>query len=114
MKIESYSFGRITVGGKTYTRDLILLPDRVLEDWWRNSGHDLQPDDLAEVAGAPIDVLVIGTGAQGAMRVGDRVRAWLDRSGPPWEAHPTEEACRRYNQLLEDGKRPAAALHLTC
>ena len=114
MKIESYSFGHITVAGNSYSRDLILLPDRVLENWWRSSGHDLQPDDLGAVTGGGIDVLIIGTGAHGAMRVGARVREWMDRSGIPWEAHPTEEACRRYNRLREEGKRAAAALHLTC
>jgi hypothetical protein len=30
MIIESFSFASITVDGRTYTRDMILLPDRIL------------------------------------------------------------------------------------
>jgi hypothetical protein len=30
MKIEAYEFGRIVYGGKTYTSDLIIYPDRVV------------------------------------------------------------------------------------
>ena len=114
MKIDAYTFGRITVAGNVYTRDLILLPDRVPQDWWRESGHDLCPEDLRALAGVEFDTLLIGTGDHGAMRVGEGVRAWMDRAGITYEALPTAEACDRYNRLLAEGGRPAAALHLTC
>jgi hypothetical protein len=32
-RLEDYSFGRLTVDGQEHTRDLIVLPDRVVGDW---------------------------------------------------------------------------------
>jgi hypothetical protein len=29
-RLEDYSFGRVTVDGREHTRDLIVLPDRVV------------------------------------------------------------------------------------
>jgi hypothetical protein len=34
-KLEGYRFGRILVDGHEETRDLIVLPNRVLTNWWR-------------------------------------------------------------------------------
>ncbi len=114
MKIEEYAFGRIRIDGGTYTRDLILLPDRVVEGWWRRQGHLLQLEDLSSVLEAAWDALVIGTGAHGAMRVSPEVERYFARVGLPWEKHPTARACERYNALAAEGRRVAAALHLTC
>ena len=46
-RIERYSFGIIVIDGKTYTDDLIILPDgKILKPWWRQQGHQLTMDDL--------------------------------------------------------------------
>ena len=49
-QIESYRFGHIVIDGQSYTRDVILLADRVIPNWWRKEGHALYPEDLAAVA----------------------------------------------------------------
>jgi hypothetical protein len=38
-KLEDYSFGRTTVDREEHTRELIVLPGRVVPDWWR-AGSD--------------------------------------------------------------------------
>ena len=48
-RIDHYDFGRIVIDGREETRDLIILPDRVVRDWWRQEGHVLVVDDLGEV-----------------------------------------------------------------
>ena len=48
-RIEQYSFGRVVVDGEQHSRDVIVLPDRVVGDWWRRDGHSLVIDDLADV-----------------------------------------------------------------
>ncbi len=35
MKISDYSFGNITINGETYTKDVIIYPDRIFSLWWR-------------------------------------------------------------------------------
>src|ERR687887_2322633 len=48
-RLEDYSFGRVTVDGSEQTRDLIVLPDRVVTNWWRRDGHSLAIEDLEGV-----------------------------------------------------------------
>jgi hypothetical protein len=110
--IESYRFGRIVIDGESHDRDVILLPDRVLRGWWRKEGHVLHPDDLKPVFDAAPEVLVVGQGAHGRMRVTSETRAALRKAGIELIILSTEEACETYNRARE--KRVAAALHLTC
>jgi hypothetical protein len=111
-RIECYSFGRVVVDGKEETRDLIVLPHRVVESWWRREGHELALDDLDEVLGELPERLVIGTGAYGRMRPDPELLEALRTRGIEVECLPTEDAVRRYGEL--DPDRVAAALHLTC
>ena len=112
-KIEAYEFGRVVIDGETHTKDVVILPDRVIAGWWRMQGHALQTEDLKAVIEAAPEVLVVGTGAYGRMRVTPQAQAALEAAGIELVSENTEEACRRYNQLR--GEKPvAAALHLTC
>lgn len=113
-QIESYSFGRITVDGKTYTDDLIILPTGVRPGWWRKEGHNLHQDDLQEVVNAKASILVIGTGNLGRMQVPGDTLAYLQAHGISPIVERTAEACQRYNELAQQGRAVAAALHLTC
>jgi hypothetical protein len=111
-RIDHYEFGRIVVGGCEETRDLIILPDRVVRNWWRHDGHALVLDDLAEVLGELPSHLVVGTGADGRMRPDPTTLQQLQDRGLTVEALPTSQAVRRFAQL--DPACAAAALHLTC
>jgi hypothetical protein len=109
-RLEDYSFGRLTVDGQE--RDLIVLPDRVVPDWWRRDGHSLATEDLDEVLDDLPARLVLGVGAQSQLRPDPAVIAELERRGVTVECLTTDAAVRRYGQL--DERRTAAALHLTC
>ena len=111
-RLEDYRFGRVTVDGREHTRDLIVLPDRVVPDWWRREGHALAIADLDEVLDELPERLVLGVGAHGRLRPDAAVIAELERRGVEVECLPTEAAVRRYGEL--DERNAAAALHLTC
>ena len=112
--VQSYRFGRIVVDGETYTRDPLLLPDRVLAGWWREEGHRLSIADLQEVLDAGPEVLVIGTGAYGLMKVPQETREALQGKGIELHIARTGEAWQLYNRLVQANRRAAAAFHLTC
>lgn len=112
-RIESYRFGHLVVDGRTYQRDLIILPDRVLGGWWRKEGHALHPGDLEAVFEAKPDFLVVGQGASGLMEVTSETMRKLETAGIELLAQPTEKACQTYNRLREQ-RSVAAAMHLTC
>jgi hypothetical protein len=108
-RLEDYSFGRVTVDGHEHTRDLIVLPHRVVPDWWRREGHSLAMEDLDEVLEELPERLVLGVGAQSQLHPEP---AALERRGVHVECLPTDAAVRRDGEL--DERRTAAALHLTC
>lgn len=111
-RLEDYSFGRITVDGRTQDRDLIVMPGRVVTDWWRQDGHSLVIEDLDEVIEELPERLIVGCGAHGRLEPSSAVLEELRRRGVDVEVLHTAEAVDRYNQL--DERRTAAALHLTC
>ena len=111
-RLADYSFGRVVVDGEEQTRDLIVLPDRVLTNWWRREGHSLAIDDFSEVEDELPERLIVGTGAHGQLRPPRAVIEELERRGIDVEILPTDDAVRRYGEL--DERRTAAALHLTC
>jgi hypothetical protein len=111
-ELSHYSFGSLTVDGERHTRDLIVLPERVVTEWWRREGHSLAIDDLDEVIDELPDRLILGCGAHGRLEPPPAVLEQLRARGVEVEAMPTTEAVRRYGEL--DPKRTAAALHLTC
>ena len=111
-RIEGYRFGRVLVDGEEQTKDVIVLPERVLTNWWRAEGHGLVLADLDEVLEELPAHLIVGTGAYGRLRPDPKTLDELKERGVEVEALPTEEAVRRYSEL--DASRTAAALHLTC
>jgi hypothetical protein len=114
-RITSYEFGRVTVDGDEHRRDVIVLPDRVMGDWWRRDGHSLVLEDLDDVLDELPARLVVGCGAHGRLRPDPSVAAALAQRGVEMEALPTAEAVRRYGELeAENPAAVAAALHLTC
>lgn len=111
-RLEGYSFGRVVVDGREETKDVIVLPERVVRNWWRREGHSLVLEDLEAVLDELPARLVVGTGAHGRMRPDPETIETLRERGVEVEALPTDEAVRRYGAL--NPAETAAALHLTC
>ena len=112
MKVDTYSFGKVVIEGRTFTRDVIVFPDRVVEDWWRKSGHSLCAGDLSEILEYSPDVLIIGKGAMGLMKVPKETAVYLADNGIELIARKSKEACKLFNDM--QGRRVALGLHLTC
>jgi hypothetical protein len=111
-RIEDYSFGRVTVDGKEHTRDVIVLPERVVGGWWRRDGHGLVLEDFEDVLEELPPRLLVGCGAYAQLHPDPAALESLRERGVEVEVLPTAEAVSRYGEL--DPRRTAAALHLTC
>lgn len=114
--IESYEFGSIVINGKKYTKDLIVFPEKILENWWRKEGHMLNVEDLKEIFEQKTkpEILVVGTGYYGIIKISSEVNEILKAQAIKLIAQPTKEACQTFNKLLETNKRVVGAFHLTC
>lgn len=115
-RIESYSFGRMIVDGKEYTRDLVVSWRGVENpSWWRKEGHALYFEDIRDVVDRmEPEALVVGTGYYGFMEVREEVREYLGERGIELVVSNTREACEKFNELVERGVRVVGAFHLTC
>lgn len=116
MKINSYSFGRIIIDGREYTRDVIIrqLADEVKSNWWRARSHFLAMEDIEDVLSPIPDILIIGQGDPGLMEVGDDVKDFCKTHNIKLYIMPTAEAVHKFNTYSEQGENVVAALHLTC
>ncbi len=112
--VEHYEFGKIRINGKIYTRDLIIMPWRIVENWWRKEGHRVQMEDLKEIMNEEISYFIIGTGYYGRVNVDRDVIEFFERRGVRVILKESEEAVKDYNKFAKEGKKVALGIHLTC
>jgi hypothetical protein len=111
--IDSYEFGMIVIDGKRYSSDVIIYPNNVKDDWWRKKGHQLGVDDLENVIEVNPEVIVVGMGNPGLMRVLPETEKYIQSKGIKLIVQSTPDACKTYNQL-SSSQKVIALLHLTC
>lgn len=114
MRITGYRFGEIEIDGQTYRADVILTPERLIGDWWRQESHRLAVADLADILSVNPEILVVGTGYYGRMRIPEETRRYLQARGVELRQAHTREAAQEFNRLQREFARVVAALHLTC
>ncbi len=122
--IEHFSWGKYVIGGKKHAvgknkpvgagKDIRLIGEEVTE-WQERKGHLLTPAMITGVYQQGVEVLIIGTGAEGALQCPEEVkRAVLSNGIGEVITAITPEACRLYNMLYHQGKRAALLAHGTC
>lgn len=112
--IDEYHFGSMTVGGKTHHDDLKIVDGEVVTGWWRREGHAVHVEDVTDILAAKPETLVVGRGQPGWMRVSPTLRSTLEEARIELIDEPTQRAVVTFNRLVQEGKRVAAAFHLTC
>lgn len=115
LRIDKYSFGKMTIGGKEFTSDLIIHRDgRIQDNWWRKQGHNLIPEDISIIFDSKPEKLIVGSGAFGLMKASDDVLNLCKKRGIEVEICRTPAAVTRFNEVTEAGRAVAACFHLTC
>jgi hypothetical protein len=97
-----------------YQADIKIVNGRVVTDWWRQQAHVLNEFDVDDILVAAPEILIVGMGQPGMMRVAETLRATLVASGIEVTEEPTAKAVLSFNRLCLEGKRVAAVFHLTC
>ena len=75
--IENYVFGKIVVAGTIYTSNIKIVQGEVVPDWWRRRGHLVEKNDVEDIMAAKPNVLVIGKGEPGLMKISTPLRELL-------------------------------------
>ncbi len=93
---------------------MIIYGNHVNSSWWRKEGHCLQADDIEEILNVKPDVIIVGTGKYGTMKVSNDVKKELESRCIDFIYSNTDEACKKHNETSGSGKVVVTALHLTC
>ncbi len=115
--ITSYAFGKMTIGSRSFSSDLIIFPDgRIRDNWYRRTGHLLEMADLKSLVDEKPNLIITGTGAYGRMTLAPGLETELDSLGIEIRAMATPEAVTLYNKMIQDASslRISACFHLTC
>lgn len=113
IQINEYNFGYIVINGHKYLSDVMIYPDGAVEEWWRSEGHTVNHDDILGVLSSEPEVLVLGTGATGMMKVPFAIYELCREKGINLVVETTADAVNVFNHRKKES-RTAAGLHLTC
>ena len=111
--IQNYCFGKMTIEDIEYKKDLILFPDRILNNWRRKEGHRLYVEDIQALWEYECQTLVVGTGYFGFLKITEGVIEKLASLNIDCIRQRTGKAWKTYNGFTDKSK-VIAAFHLTC
>ncbi len=109
LTIRRVERGRIGIGEDFYESSIVLTADETLNRIDVPSVADLTPDHIDQALVAEPEIVVLGTGWQYSLPPRDLTFA-LAKRGIGLEVMDTPAACRTFNILLSEGRRPAALL----
>jgi uncharacterized protein len=108
----AYGQGYVAVNGRRYETSLVVMPDRIAEDWTVESLDLLAREDIKALVSLQPELVLLGTGD--TLRFPDpRLLEDLMAARIGAEVMDTRSACRTYNILAEEGRNVAAALIIT-
>ncbi len=104
-----YGAGYVLINQVRYESNLIVMPDRIIENWDTGGFEQLTPEHFNPVLSLQPEMVLFGTGA--TLRFPHpKLTRMLIESGIGIEVMDTSAACRTYNILTDEGRRVAAAL----
>lgn len=117
-KIDSFSFGSIVVEGKKYGRDVMFFPDGSVKKrkggFWKFGSHAIKKGEIEELVETSPDVVIVGTGTDAKARLEPDAESRARQAKAELVILPSFQAVERLNQLVDEGKRAAALIHITC
>ena len=108
----AYDSDYVAVNHRRFQMSLIVLPDRIVEDWPPHSFEALAAPHFEALLEFNPEIVLLGTGS--ALRFPHpRLTQALIQAHIGVEVMDTPAACRTYNILASEGRRVAAALILS-
>jgi len=117
--ITHFEWGSYTIEGQVHGagegvgKD-ILLSAQGVSAWHEREGHSLKPRMIRRALEMQPEVLIIGNGVNGALKVGKKAHKAAEEAGVRLVVLKTPDACREYNRLFREGKKVVLLAHGTC
>jgi hypothetical protein len=117
-KINDLTFGSIVVESKKYRRDILIFTDGTVKK--RRGGflmlgsHEIKERELEELSHGQPEVIVVGTGTDGAAHVAAEAENWAKTNNVSLLVQPSYDAILKLNELTEQKKKVTGLIHITC
>ena len=117
--IDSTTFGSITIDGKKF-HQVLIIGDKIIErdaqklNTLFNTTHFIGDWEIELLLKEKPDVIIIGNGQSGVLKVTEQVKKNLTSKGINLEIFLTRKAIEKYNLLRSSGKKVNALFHTTC
>ncbi len=112
---SGYGEDYVAVNGNRYTKSMVVLPERILDDWEARSLDTLTVAHLEALLALDREVILLGTGQRLRFPPAQVMRPAMARfsaAGVGLEVMDVQAACRTYNILVAEERKVAAALLL--
>lgn len=117
-KIDSTSFGSITVAGETFDHDILIRlngqvekREKTLSKAIYGTSHKISLEEAKHIYEAGTEKIIIGTGQTGFVELSEEAEDFFMEQKCGIELFPTAWAIERWNEL--EGKI-TAMFHVTC
>lgn len=104
-----YGEGYVLINQIRYEKNLIVLPDHLVEDWPIASLQELELQHFENLLPYSPEIILVGTGAEHKFP-SHTLLSQLAKMGVGIEIMDTKACCRTYNILVEEGRRVAAVV----
>lgn len=105
----AYGEGYVAVNNEKHHKNLILLPDTIIQDWSNATVETLAETDMQKLLELGTEIILLGTGNRLRFPSGALLRPFAP-AGIGLEVMDLQAACRTYNILVAEGRKVAAAL----
>ncbi len=112
VKINSVTFGEIEINKKTYFSDMVVWWDGKLE--YREKSHNFTISDFLELAEKKPEIIVVGTGINGIVRILAEAEQAAEEKGIEIFKELSPKAAEMFNGFVADKKKAVALIHSTC
>ena len=112
--ITEFSFGRIVADRQICNNDIKIVQGRLVPDWWRKSGHSVEIEDVQDALDTDPEILVIGKGQPGYMRVTESLQEHLEKKGIELTVEQTSDAIQTFSRLMQQGRQVSGGFHVRC
>ena len=111
VKIDSSTFGSITIDGKIYNHDVYIFPSGKVEE--REHSHVFSREQIEYLLEENPEIVIVGKGVSGLASLSSEARDFLEKKGIEILEGNTQDVKDKFNELSEN-KRVAGILHITC
>ncbi|MBU3897012.1 MAG: hypothetical protein KJ697_03725 [Nanoarchaeota archaeon] len=111
INIDSFYFGNMIIKGRKFTNDLSVSWDGEVIP--RKSEHLFTENDFVDIIMKNPEIVVIGTGTAGLMKIAPGVQVKAGIEGIQLVVKPTAQAIEEFNKYAKRNK-VIGVFHLTC